>query len=76
MINYAKAKLICDVMVHPDYQRQGVGTLVMKTLLEYCQKENIKWIQLSYAKSKQPFYQKLGFIERNPDAPRMILFYE
>ncbi|MFJ7732683.1 GNAT family N-acetyltransferase [Lysinibacillus sp. NPDC097231] len=75
--NYAKAKLICcDVMVHPDYQRKGIGTLIMKALLEHCQKENIKWIQLSCAKGKQPFYHKLGFTERDLDAPGMVLFYE
>lgn len=67
---------ICDVMVHPDYQRKGVGTMVMEVLLEHCQKENIKWIQLSCAKGKQPFYQKLGFKVRDPDAPGMMLFYE
>lgn len=66
---------ICDVMVHPDYQRKGVGTMVMDALLEQCQKENIKWIQLFCAKGKQPFYQKLGFKEREIDAPGMMLFY-
>ena len=66
---------ICDVMVHPDYQRKGVGTMVMDALLEQCQKENIKWVQLFCAKGKQPFYQKLGFKEREIDAPGMMLFY-
>ncbi|WP_231630044.1 GNAT family N-acetyltransferase [Lysinibacillus sp. ZYM-1] len=27
---------ICDVMVHPDFQRKGIGTMVMETLLEHC----------------------------------------
>ncbi|KOY80972.1 GNAT family N-acetyltransferase [Lysinibacillus macroides] len=67
---------ICDVMVHPDYQRKGFGTMVMEGLLEHCQKENIKWIQLFCAKGKQPFYQRLGFCEREADAPGMMLFYE
>jgi len=62
-------------MVHHDYQRKGVGTMVMEVLLEHCQKENIKWIQLSGAKGKQqPFYQKLGFKVRDPNAPGMMLF--
>lgn len=67
---------ICDVMVHPGYQRKGVGTTVMETLMTHCKNTNIKWIQLSCAKGKQPFYQQLGFTERDPDAPGMMLFYE
>lgn len=67
---------ICDVMVHPDYQRQGIGTKVMEALLEHCKRQDIKWIQLSCAKGKQLFYQKLGFTERDPDAPGMMLFYD
>lgn len=67
---------ICDVMVHPDYQRQGIGTKVMEALLEHCKRQDIKWIQLYCAKGKQLFYQKLGFTERDPDAPGMMLFYD
>ncbi|MFJ7735301.1 GNAT family N-acetyltransferase [Lysinibacillus sp. NPDC097287] len=65
---------ICDVMVHPDYKRQGIGTKVMEALLSHCKRQEIKWIQLSCAKGKQQFYQKLGFAERDPGAPGMMLF--
>lgn len=67
---------ICDVMVHPDYQRQGLGIKVMEALLAHCKRQDIKWIQLSCAKGKQQFYQKLGFAERDPNAPGMMLFYD
>ncbi|MFD0769016.1 GNAT family N-acetyltransferase [Bacillus sp. CGMCC 1.60114] len=66
--------LICDVMVHPEYQNQGIGTKVMKTLLEKCNEEGIKWVQLFSAKGKQNFYKKLGFLERESEAPGMSLF--
>ncbi|WP_235852037.1 GNAT family N-acetyltransferase [Niallia nealsonii] len=33
---------ICDVMVHPAYQRKGIGTKIMHALLEKCKKEGIK----------------------------------
>lgn len=62
-------------MVHPDFQRKGIGTMVMETLLEHCQQENIKWVQLFCAKGKQSFYQKIGFKEREENAPGMMLFY-
>ena len=67
---------ICDVMVHPEYHRLGIGAKVMEALLEHCKRRDIKWIQLSCAKGKQLFYQKLGFTERDPDAPGMMLFYD
>jgi N-acetylglutamate synthase-like GNAT family acetyltransferase len=65
---------ICDVMVHPEYQKQGIGTKVVKTLLKKCNEEGIKWVQLFSAKGKQNFYKKLGFIERETEAPGMSLF--
>ena len=66
--------LICDVMIHPDYQKQGIGKKLMKALLSKCEKEGIKWVQLFCAKGKQEFYQKLGFKTRELDAPGMMLF--
>ncbi|MDM5331552.1 GNAT family N-acetyltransferase [Neobacillus sp. CF12] len=66
--------LICDVMVHPKYQKQGIGKKVMKTLLKKCGKEGIKWVQLFCANGKQDFYKKLGFKSRDSEAPGMSLF--
>ncbi|OIJ22187.1 GNAT family N-acetyltransferase [Anaerobacillus alkalidiazotrophicus] len=64
--------LICDVMVHPNYQNQGLGKLVIKELLKKCKEEDIQTIQLFSAKGKQHFYKKLGFEERELDAPAMV----
>ncbi len=66
--------LICDVMVHPEYQTQGIGTKIMNALLKKCDKEGIKWVQLFCAKGKQDFYKKLGFVTRDVEAPGMSLF--
>ncbi|WP_445486819.1 GNAT family N-acetyltransferase [Niallia sp. 03133] len=66
---------ICDVMVHPDYQNQGIGRKVMEILLGKCNEEGIKWVQLFSAKGKQEFYKKLGFTERDNEAPGMSLFW-
>jgi GNAT superfamily N-acetyltransferase len=66
--------LICDVMVHPEYQKQGIGKKLMEALLRKCEKEGIKWVQLFCAKGKQEFYKKLGFKSRELDAPGMMLF--
>lgn len=66
--------LICDVMVHPEHQKQGIGKKVMKALLKKCDSEGIKWVQLFCAKGKQDFYKKLGFISRENEAPGMSMF--
>jgi GNAT superfamily N-acetyltransferase len=65
---------ICDVMVHPEYQKQGIGEKVMKTLLKKCGEEGIKWVQLFCAKGKQGFYKKPGFDSRESEGPGMSLF--
>jgi len=65
--------LICDVMVSPNYQKQGLGKQVIEELLEKCRESGIQSIQLFSAKGKQPFYKKLGFEEREADAPGMSL---
>ncbi len=66
--------LICDVMVHPEYQGQGMGKKIIEALLKKCEEEGIKWVQLFCAKGKQEFYHKLGFISRESEAPGMSIF--
>ncbi|WP_186578107.1 GNAT family N-acetyltransferase [Aquibacillus kalidii] len=65
---------ICDVMVHPTYQRLGIGSQIIELLLKKCEAENIKWVQLFSAKGKQNFYKIHGFSERDSDAPGMSIF--
>lgn len=65
--------LICDVMVDPDYQGKGLGTLVIESLIDKCKSTGIQTIQLFSAKGKQDFYKKLGFEERDVDAPAMTI---
>lgn len=65
--------LICDVMVDPNYQKQGLGKQIIEELLTKCKESGIQSIQLFSAKGKQHFYKKLGFEEREQDAPGMSL---
>jgi N-acetylglutamate synthase-like GNAT family acetyltransferase len=65
--------LICDVMVDPDYQKQGLGKQIIEELLMKCKASGIQSIQLFSAKGKKQFYNKLGFEERELDAPGMSL---
>ncbi|MFT8323314.1 MAG: GNAT family N-acetyltransferase [Bacillus sp. (in: firmicutes)] len=65
--------LICDVMVDPSCQGNGLGKQIIEGLLHKCQQNGIQSIQLFSAKGKQQFYKKLGFQEREEDAPGMSI---
>lgn len=65
---------IGDMIVHPCYQKKGIGSKVLNLLVEKCKASGIKWVQLSCAKGKIDFYKKLGFQERPIDGPGMQKF--
>jgi GNAT superfamily N-acetyltransferase len=65
---------ICEMIVLPEYQNQGLGRAVMEQLLSYCRGRGIRWIQLSSARGKAGFYEQFGFQERPAGAPGMSMF--
>ena len=65
---------VCDLIVLPPYQGTGLGRAVMQRLVAHAQAHGIGWIQLTCAKGKRGFYEKLGFAARPDDAPGMELW--
>jgi|ERR1019366_1624297 GNAT superfamily N-acetyltransferase len=63
--------LIVDVIVSPEYQEQGLGSSIMRRLLERCREGHIRDVQLFCARGKANFYGRLGFVSRPQDAPGM-----
>lgn len=63
--------MIFDMIILPDYQGQGIGTMILETLVKKCKEQGIKDVQLFCAKGKRPFYEKNGFKARPEDAPGM-----
>ncbi len=63
--------LIVDVIVSPAYQNRGLGTTIMRWLLERCRIGHLRDVQLFCARGKAPFYGRLGFMARSEDAPGM-----
>lgn len=57
--------MVVDIVVHPDYQKSGVGSKIINMILEYVDKETPiggrSSIQLIAEKGKEAFYEKLGF---------------
>ena len=68
--------LIFDMIVLPDHQGQGIGTLILQALLNRCEERGIRDIQLFCAKGKRAFYERNGFVSRAEDAPGMQLVKE
>ena len=68
--------MIYDLIVLPGYQHRGVGTMILKVLVERCKEQGIRDIQLFCAKGKRAFYERNGFEIRPEDAPGMQLIKE
>lgn len=54
---------IQDLMVHPDYQGQGIGTELMRQMIELLRFKKIFMISVIYESSLSAFYKKFGFYE-------------
>ena len=54
-----------DVVVQPDYQKQGIGNKIVSMIIEYVDKitpvGGRSSIQLIAEKGKESFYEKMGF---------------
>lgn len=61
----ARIFYIQDVFIKPEYQRKGIGKLIIEKLLEYIKSNGVInsniMVGLMAAKGKEEFYQKLGF---------------
>lgn len=53
---------IQDVMVHPDYQHQGVGTQLMERILMRLKADDVYMVSVIYGEEAlRPFYERFGF---------------
>ena len=60
--NHVTDAYIQDVMVHPDYQRQGIGTQLMEKLLSRLEEDGIYMVSVIYGEEAlRPFYKRFGF---------------
>lgn len=55
---------ICNVAVHPDYRRKGIGTSLVISLIQVCKRKKLSSITLEVRESNEKailLYKKLGF---------------
>ena len=57
---------IADVIVLPEYQKQGIGIALMERTMSYLKKnvQEYSYITLMSAKGREAFYEKFGFFKR------------
>lgn len=57
--------IIADIIVHPAYQKNGIGSKIISMIIEYVNNETPingrSSIQLIAEKGKETFYEKMGF---------------
>ena len=52
---------LVDLMVHPDHQRQGAGTALVKHAIADLRSRGVRSIQVVFARHLEPFYRQCGF---------------
>ena len=55
---------IYDVMVSPSWQNQGIGSKIIRKLVDKCERHDIRRIYLFAAKNAENYFKRLGFVAR------------
>ncbi|MBE6752945.1 MAG: GNAT family N-acetyltransferase [Ruminococcaceae bacterium] len=68
---------IKDVIVRPEYQKKGIGRMLINELLKFVDDNGVKgtniFVELCAMPDKIPFYEKFGFAAN--EAQRLRLFH-
>lgn len=71
---------IQDLIIHPDYQHYGIGSMIIENLIKYvedlCEENTEIMLDLMSVKGRESFYEKHSFIARPTDdlGPGMIRY--
>ncbi len=52
---------LLDLMVHPDYQKTGLGSQLVKTAIRDMQQAGVRCVQVTFNDQLEQFYAKFGF---------------
>lgn len=65
---------IQDIVVHPNYQKNGIGNEIMHLLVEYLNKNapDKAFVGLFASEGKEPFYGKYNFKDFSPNMTGMF----
>jgi ribosomal protein S18 acetylase RimI-like enzyme len=62
-----------ELIIHPEYQKKGLGTMMMNKIMDYIGKNYKKGCNIGLFSNKglEGFYNKFKFIRRKDDMPGM-----
>lgn len=63
-----KNQMIFGLAVLPDYQRRGIGALLMQTLIDYARNTDMDTVVLTCKEAKLAYYSRFGFENRGVSA--------
>ncbi len=64
---------VCDMVVHPDHQGQGLGTAVMRAILAFLDRDAPPRAYVNLLADVDGFYEQFGFEETRPATKGMFL---
>jgi GNAT superfamily N-acetyltransferase len=53
---------LLDTTVHPDVQRRGVGTSIVRAAAKVAREHGMEWLHVDYEPHLEPFYHGCGFV--------------
>ena len=65
--------LICDMVIKPEWQKKGGGTMIMDALMNYIKGQNVPDAYVNLIADVDGFYDKWGFEPTEPRAKGMYL---
>jgi GNAT superfamily N-acetyltransferase len=71
--DHALHATIYDMIVLQEYRRRGIGSKILRRLVEKCKEHGIRDVQLFCAEGMRAFYERNGFETRPENAPGMQL---
>ncbi len=52
---------LVDLMVHPEYQKQGLGKEIVHTAVRYARRLGVQCVHVTFNRTEEAFYRKCGF---------------
>ena len=64
---------ICDMVIHPEWQRHGGGTIIMNLIMKYISNQNTPDAYVNLMADIEGFYEKWDFVKTSPTSEGMYL---
>ena len=52
---------LVDLIVHPDFQKQGLGKELVRRAVKYSESIGVQCVHVTFNRSEEEFYRKCGF---------------